>query len=98
MKKKRLLTDRSGQGLEEQIVNKMGQDLARDVDREILWGMLESMGWTRVMLPSTLTSPQRVDIATWLNVNCKHPHECHGRDFIFEDDRDAMWFKLKWLS
>ena len=98
MKKKKLLTDRSGQGLEELMANKMSQEMASDIDRQILWGMLESMGWTRVMLPRLIDREQSVDIVQWLNVHCKHPHEHHGRDFIFENDKDAMWFKLKWFS
>lgn len=82
----------------EKYAQEAAAEVAREMDREILWGMLESMGWTRVMLPRLINREQSVDIMQWLNVHCKYPHEHHGRDFIFENDKDAMWFKLKWFS
>jgi hypothetical protein len=82
--------------LEEEILNKAGSRMAQDIDREILWGMLEGIGWTRVMLSTMGNGEQAVDIIVWLEDNCKKAYERNGRDFIFESERDANWFVLRW--
>jgi hypothetical protein len=84
--------------LEEELADKMGNQMAHEIDREILWGMLEGMGWHRVMLPTLGDAYMAVDIITWLEDNCKSPYERNGRDFIFENAKDANWFKLRWGS
>jgi hypothetical protein len=88
----------AGSNHEDEIANKLGQDMAREIDREILWGMLEGLGWTRVMLPTLGNGEQAVDIIVWIEENCKFAVERNGRDFMFESERDANWFKLRWGS
>ena len=86
------------QTLEDEIADKLGSNMAREIDREILWGMLEGIGWTRVMLPTLGNAYMAVDIIVWLEDNCKNPYERSGREFIFESVKDANWFKLRWGS
>jgi len=82
--------------IEDDIADKLGNDLAREVDREILWGMLQGLGWTRVMIPKFIDNHHAIDITYWLEENCKKAYERSGRDFLFEDTKDANWFKLRW--
>ena len=82
--------------LEQEIITGLGKQMQQEIDREILWGMLEGIGWTRVMLPRLIDNHHAVDITHWLAINCKHPFERSGRDFIFESQKDANWFKLRW--
>jgi hypothetical protein len=82
--------------LEEEIINKAGKAMANDIDREVLWGMLQGIGWTRVMLPNDTAMLNATLIKEWLSLNCKQSHERHRSDFIFEDVKDANWFKLRW--
>jgi len=82
--------------LEQEMIEAKGKEMAREIDREMLWGMLEGMGWTRVMLPTLGNGEQAVEIIVWLEENCKQAHERNGRDFIFENQKDANWFKLRW--
>ena len=82
--------------LEEELLDKAGKQMANDIDREVLWGMLQGIGWTRVMLPRLIDNNHAVDITHWLAINCKHPFERSGRDFMFESQQDANWFKLRW--
>lgn len=93
MKKKKLLTDKSGD-LIEHYSQEAVKELARELDREILWGMLENLGWTRVMIPYN----NNIHVNLWAAKNCRGAFEYHNRDYIFEYDQDAMWFKLRWLS
>jgi hypothetical protein len=82
--------------LEEEILERTGKDLAREIDREVLWGMLEGIGWTRVMIPRFVDNKHAIDITYWLEENCKTSFERNGRDFIFENQKDANWFVLRW--
>ena len=84
--------------LEEQILEQQGTELNREIDREILWGMLQGIGWCRVMLPRFVDNHHAIDIGYWLEENCKKAFERNGRDFLFEDSKDANWFKLRWGS
>ena len=82
--------------LEQEIINKAGNDLSREIDREVLWSMLQGIGWHRVMLPRLVDNHHAIDITYWLEENCKKAVERNGRDFIFEDSKDANWFRLRW--
>ena len=82
--------------LEEEILERTGKNMAREIDREVLWGMLEGIGWHRVMIPRLIDNHHAIDITDWLEINCKHGFERGGRDFIFEDAKDANWFILRW--
>lgn len=84
--------------IQNEIIEKAGNEMAREIDREILWGMLEGMGWHRVMLTRFIDNEHAIDITEWLADNCKDPYERSGRDFIFESVKDANWFKLRWGS
>jgi hypothetical protein len=83
--------------IEEEILNKAGNEMAREIDREVLWGMLKEIGWTRVMLDRLQDNKHAIDITLWLEENIKNPFERNGRDFIFEDEKDAVNFILRWM-
>lgn len=93
MKKKRLLTDKSGE-LSERYAEQAAKEMASEIDRQVLWGMLENLGWTRVIIPYN----NNIHVNLWAAKNCKGAFEYHNRDYIFEDEKDANWFKLRWLS
>jgi hypothetical protein len=82
--------------LEQEIIDQAGSRMAAEIDREILWGMLQGIGWTRVMLPNDTAMLNATLIKEWLSLNCKQSHERYRSDFIFEDAKDANWFKLRW--
>ena len=82
--------------LEEELIEKAGTEMAREIDRDVLWGMLEGIGWHRVMLPRFIDNNHAIDIGYWLIDNCKESFERSGADFIFESQKDANWFKLRW--
>jgi hypothetical protein len=82
--------------LEQEIITGAGNAMAREIDREVLWGMLQGIGWTRVMLPTLVDNYHAVDITHWLALNTKKAYERSGRDFLFESAKDAQWFVLRW--
>jgi hypothetical protein len=82
--------------LEKEIINELGTRMQSQIDREILWGMLKDIGWTRVTLSRFVDNNHAVDIRYWLEENVKYPFERNGADFIFENPGDAVNFTLKW--
>jgi hypothetical protein len=83
--------------LQNEIIDIAAKEMQQDIDREILWGMLKDMGWTRVMISRLQDNEHAIDITLWLEENIKNPFERNGRDFIFEDPKDATMFILKWV-
>jgi len=82
--------------LEEHMLNDAGKALANDIDREMLWSMLQGIGWHRVMIPRFVDNNHAIDITYWLEATCNKTYERNGRDFLFEDSKDANWFALRW--
>jgi hypothetical protein len=83
--------------LEEEIANTMGDQMAREIDREVLWGMLKDLGWHRVMIDRLTDNKHAIDITIWLEENVKNPYERCGQDFLFSAERDATMFILRWV-
>lgn len=82
----------------EQHMDEAGRQMAREIDREIMWGMLKEIGWTRVNLPNYFKNAEHaVDLMGWIEHNIKGAYEKAGADFIFEDEKDASMFILKWV-
>jgi hypothetical protein len=84
--------------LEQSIINGKATQMSQEIDREVLWGMLEGLGWSRIMLPRLIDNNHAIDITYWLEANCKAAYQRNGRDFMFESQQDANWFRLRWLS
>ena len=84
--------------LEQEMIEAKAKEMQTEIDREILWGMLQGIGWTRVMIPKFVDNNHAIDITYWLEENCKRAFERSGRDFLFEDVKDANWFQLRWGS
>lgn len=96
MQKKRLLTDRSGE-LQEKILADKVKELSDDIDSGVIRQMLIDTGWQQVIL-NPMDWEQSYQIDLWVEDNIKGRIWSRGLVWLFENDRDAMWFKLKWLS
>ncbi len=95
MIKKRLLTDRSG-NLLDQILEDRARDLANQIDADVYMMSLIESGWHQVVLyPMEMELSYEID--QWVENNIKGQMWNKGIVWVFENDRDAMWFKLKWL-
>jgi hypothetical protein len=82
--------------LDQEMVDRAAKSIATEIDREVLWGLLKDVGWTRVMLTRLTDNNHAIDITYWLEENCKNPYERRGRDFLFESEKDAVNFILRW--
>ena len=83
--------------LEEEIASTMANELAKEIDAEIMRGLLIELGWHEAVLkPMTWEEGDAVDL--WVHKNIKGKHWTQGLVWMFENDEDAMWFKLRWMS
>lgn len=83
--------------LEQNIINDMSKQLADDIDWEIITGFLIESGWNKVVL-EPMTKEHSDNIDQWVLEHIKGKHTTRGLVWVFEEDKDAMWFKLKWMS
>ena len=96
MIKKKMLTDKSGE-LYEQYMEEAAKKLADDIDAEIMRDMLRESGWHEAVLsPMTWETSDAVDL--WIHKNVKGNHWNRGLVWLFENESDAMWFKIRWMS
>jgi len=84
--------------LEQAIANKAAERMAKEIDRGILWSMLEQSGWTPVTLSRLQDNRHAVDITVWLEEHCQQQFKRNGREFLFESKEDAVYFALKWVA
>ena len=83
--------------LEEDIITAAGNQMAAEIDFEILTGFLIELGWTKVVLfPMTWENGALIDL--WVEQNIKGKFETMGLVWVFEHQQDANWFKLRWLA
>ncbi len=83
--------------IEEQIINEAGNQMAKEIDFTILAGFLTELGWTKVVLyPMTWENSALLDL--WVEQNIKGNFETMGLVWLFENEQDANWFKLRWLA
>lgn len=82
--------------IEQDILNKAGKAMADEIDFGILTDMLCQIGWRKVILkPMTWENGAAVD--AWTAQHIKGPFETMGLVWIFEDEKDANWFAMRWL-
>ncbi len=84
--------------LEEEIATDLSRQMAESIDFEIIADIMCRFGWVRVDLTPFTDNYHAVDITYWLDENCKGEYKRNGRYFLFENSKDANWFRLRWLS
>ncbi len=81
--------------IEEEIISNLGREIQKEIDFEVLAGMLKELGWTKVVL-SPMTKEHSDIIDKWVIEYVKGPHETLGLVWMFQDSADAINFTLRW--
>lgn len=97
MLKKKMLTDRSG-ALHEEIMDQAAKRLAEEIDAEIMRGLLKESGWHEVVLQWIMTHEVSQEVDEWVERKTKGKYWNRGLVWLFENDTDAMWFRMRWVS
>ena len=82
--------------LEDHVADSMAKEMQKKIDFEVLCELLEKMGWRKVSLERFKDNNHANDIIYWCRENLKSQWQRNGSHFIFEDDKEAMMFTLKW--
>lgn len=80
-------------GLDEDILNSIADDMAKDIDYQIL---VDALNWIKVELTPFDSNESAVDIVDWCHKTCQGKFMNHGFKFAFQKAEDAEWFILKW--
>jgi hypothetical protein len=82
--------------LEDEIITKLGNEMANEIDFQILCDMLTELGWRRVIL-SPMSTEDSYEVDMWTKKHVKGHFETLGLVWVFELEEDANWFALRWL-
>ena len=81
---------------EKEYLSKLTNDLAREIDFEVLSQMLEEQGWTSVVFDPFDFNRSAVMIEQWAAVHCTGQWRNWAVKFVFERAEDATCAVLKW--
>ena len=81
---------RAEMNLEQEIADSLAKEMADTIDFAMLGSLLN---WTQVEMFYHAMG----EVDRWLEANCKCCYKRYKDQFIFEDEQDANWFKLRWL-
>lgn len=81
--------------LEDEITNQLAKEMAEDIDRQFLWGMLKQSGWTfvKIIFESNFHA---INVNEWVDANAKGKYLRAGGEYLFENSKDATMFILRW--
>lgn len=86
--------------LQEKISNRLSEEMQKTMDFDVLCDVRKRFGWTVVEIRyfnsdgDTLHS--WVDVMKWADENCTGEYQEHLGKWLFESEKDATIFKLKW--
>jgi len=72
----------------------MVRQIKQEIDNEIMAEMLVMSGWHRIELPSNTT--ESGEVLMWCAANIKGKHKNLWPNMLFQEEKDAVLFKLKW--
>lgn len=96
MRKKQLLTDKSGK-LYDEMVASAAKELADEMDWTIVADLCLENGWTEVMVDN-YHRKYNDGMAEWIFENLKGDKTGYKGRWLFKQASDATWFRLRWLS
>lgn len=82
--------------LQDQYLEDAANQLADEIDAEIMRGMLKECGWHEVILQWVMTHEVSQEVDDWVKRKTKGKYWNRGLVWMFEEERDANWFALKW--
>ena len=81
--------------VEDEIMNIMAIDLAKELDESLMATILTETGWIGVEFYFK-SNEHAVDVRCWLYATCSGEYKRLGNMYVFEKAQDAEWFILRW--
>lgn len=80
--------------VEEQIITEIADRMREQIDLEV---MADILNWTKLEIDRFVDNHHAIDIRVWLEQNAKGYWRNYGRTFYFAEEKNALWFSLKWM-
>lgn len=84
------------QRLSDQVLEDLGRRMASDMDRHILADVMMRFGWQSVTVDPWQHASTK-DIEAWVQAHCGGQHIRTGNSWVFEEEKDATMFALRWV-
>ena len=84
--------------LEQEIIDYTAKEMSRSMDWEILADVMCRFGWHRIDLDRYTDNHHAIDIREWVAKTCSGKHRSNGASWLFEEQADAVMFKLRWMQ
>ena len=81
--------------LEDEMMTRIANDMAREIDWGIMAGFCLTDGWTEVELDATIDY-NLIQVEQWAKSNCKSNHLGYRHRWLFKEAADATWFTMRW--
>jgi hypothetical protein len=81
--------------LEQEIIDVMARDLARDIDTGILASVFNESGWVSVVVDPWVHGSQ-TEINEWCDAHFEDGYFQNGNVWLFKEPKDATMFTLRW--
>lgn len=83
--------------LEEELAASLAKEMQKTMDYDILCDVLIRFGYTVIEIDYNTDQPW-TDVKAWVDKNCQGDHKEHLGKWLFELNKDAVIFALKWLK
>ena len=105
------MTEIKSKKLEQDMLDRIGKDIAREIDKELLDDLMINVltkdGWIQTKINPAFTDigmnivPSRFDdwyseTAEWIHLNAQGDYKLLKGQWLFKDPRDATMFILRW--
>jgi hypothetical protein len=80
--------------VEEDIAERLGNEIAQAIDFEIMCTLLAASGWTSCMSSKLKHDPAEFD--SWLASLAPRKFLRHHEQIIFQEKEDALMYSLRW--
>lgn len=83
--------------LEDTISSDMARLLQEEIDWEVMCSVMQEVGWTKIETTWDSKSLEEMyEIKSWCESNLKGQRKGRGRTWLFELEKDATMFLLRW--
>ena len=82
---------------EDYLQTNVNSQVTRMVTEQVDYNKYLSLGWHPVSLSRPPSKQKEKEIINWMKNNCREKYFFIHKDFLFEDEKDAILFTLRWI-
>ena len=86
---------------EDLLATTLAKEIQEEIDWEVMCELMTEIGWHKIQMPvswSSMTSEFQYEVKHWTSNNMKGNYKARGRTWLFEKEKDAILFSLRWSS